>query len=438
MLKQISQQEALEKAISVYNVAREKSEFYKDKYQNLADINNTDDWQQIPIFTKDELFNNSYPKSEKLLTLDLPLTNAIITSTGGSTGLARYTMLTYNEWNEFLERQADALRLIGISETDVVANLFVAGSLWPSFVALHDNIRLIGAVHLPISANIDFDKMLQYIMEFKPTVLLSLPTVFVILADKILQKKLKVDFVKVIGYAGEHMSSMIRNHIRKAFGEEVSIKSLAYTSADCGLIGYQCDHCAPNEYHLPTDFQYVEIFDFEKNKICGPGEKGEVLITNLERTSEPIIRYRIGDVATWTGKSCSCGDKNPLFVIEGRAGDDFKIGGAYIEMDVIENSFSNYVSSHGISANYQFELEDSSEGVLNLKLNIESSDINDSQQLIEQIKTNIQDRVHDIKEGIAMKLVNLDVAFVDLGVLPRSPITGKVKRLNDKRVKEEK
>ncbi len=438
MLKQISQQEALEKAISVYNVAREKSEFYKDKYQNLGDINNTDDWQQIPIFTKDELFNNSYPKSEKLLTLELPLTNAIITSTGGSTGLARYTMLTYNEWNEFLERQADALRLIGISETDVVANLFVAGSLWPSFVALHDNIRLIGAVHLPISANIDFDKMLQYIMEFKPTVLLSLPTVFVILADKILQQKLKVDFVKVIGYAGEHMSSMIRNHIRKAFGEEVSIKSLAYTSADCGLIGYQCDHCAPNEYHLPTDFQYVEIFDFEKNKICGPGEKGEVLITNLERTSEPIIRYRIGDVATWTGKSCSCGDKNPLFVIEGRAGDDFKIGGAYIEMDVIEDSFSNYVSSHGISANYQFELEDSSEGVLNLRLNIESSDINDSQQLIKQIKTNIQDRVHDIKEGIAMKLVNLDVAFVNLGVLPRSPITGKVKRLNDKRVKEEK
>ncbi len=436
MFKQFTKEEALQKAKSVFDIAREKSEFYKDKYQGLGEINTVSDWQNIPVFNKDELFDNSYPKSEKLLTLPMPLNNAIITSTGGSSGLARYTMLTYDEWNEFLLRQADALRLIGISENDVVANLFVAGSLWPSFVALHDNIRLIGAVHLPISANIDFDKMLQYIMEFKPTVLLSLPTVFVILADKILQQKLNVDFVKVIGYAGEHMSLMIRNHIRKAFGEEVSIKSLAYTSADCGLIGYQCEHCAPNEYHLPTDFQYVEIYDFERNKICGPGEKGEVLITNLERTSEPIIRYRIGDVATWTGKTCTCGDKNPLFVIEGRAGDDFKIGGAYIEMDVIEAAFSDYVSTHGISANYQFELDDSSEGVLMLNLNIESSSIENSKKLVEQIRNNIQDSVNDIKQGIAMKLVSLDVNFVDLGVLPRSPITGKVKRLNDKRVKE--
>jgi len=438
MFKQISKEEALQKAKTVFDIAREKSEFYKNKYQELGTIATSDDWQAIPIFSKDELFENSYPKSDKLLTLPLPLTNAIITSTGGSTGLARYTMLTYNEWDEFLQRQAEALRLIGINEKDVVANLFVAGSLWPSFVALHDNIRLIGAVHLPISANIDFDKMLQYIMEFKPTVLLSLPTVFVILADKILQQNLKVDFVKVIGYAGEHMSLMIRNHIRKAFGEDVSIKSLAYTSADCGLIGYQCEHCAPNEYHLPTDFQYVEIYNFEKNKICGPGETGEVLITNLERTSEPIIRYRIGDVATWSGNSCKCGDKNPLFVIEGRAGDDFKIGGAYIEMDVIEAAFSDYVSSHGISANYQFQLEDSSEGVLTLTLNIESSDVADSQQLAKQIEENIKESVSDIKQGIAMKLVSLSVNFVDLGVLPRSPITGKVKRLNDKRVKEVK
>ena len=107
-------------------------------------------------------------------------------------------------------------------------------------------------------------------------------------------------------------------------------------------------------------------------------------------------------------------------------------------MDVIESAFSDYVSTHGISANYQFHLEDSSEGVLTLNLNIESSNTMDSQQLAKQIEENIQERVHDIKEGIAMKLVSLAVNFVDLGVLPRSPITGKVKRLNDERVKEAK
>lgn len=435
MFKHLSNEESLQKAIGVFEYAKKHSVFYSEKYKSIAAVSTYDDWLKVPILTKDELFNNSYPKSESMLTLEMPLKETIMTSTGGSTGLARYTMLTYREWDAFLQRQADALRLMGITPEDCVANLFVAGSLWPSFIALHDNIRLIGANHLPISANIDFDKMLAYIMEFKPTVLLSLPTVFVILADKILQQNLKVDFVKIIGYAGEHMSEMIRHHLRKAFGEKVKIESLAYTSADCGLIGYQCDSCASNEYHLPTDFQFVELYNFEENRVCKPGETGEVLITNLERLSQPIIRYRIGDVAKWTGKPCSCGDKNPTFIIGGRAGDDFKIGGAYISMDTVEKSFSDYVSTHGISANYQFILEDLSNGNLNIMLKIESSNPEDSKQLIGNIKNNIKTNINDIKVGEEMGLVSLNVEFVDLGVLPRSPITGKVKRLNDKRVK---
>ncbi|MBE0650514.1 MAG: phenylacetate--CoA ligase family protein [Bacteroidales bacterium] len=437
MFGQITKEVSLQKAIEVFSVAKRKSAFYAEKYQALDSISSYEDWLKVPILSKDELFNNSYPKSTRMLTLDLPLKEAIITSTGGSAGLARYTMLTYTEWDKFLERQAEALRLIGIHEEDVVANLFVAGSLWPSFVALHDNIRLIGATHLPISANIEFDKMLRYIMEFKPTVLLSLPTVFVILADMILQQNLKVDFVKLIGYAGEHMSEMIRNHLKKAF-PGVRIESLAYTSADCGLIGYQCDECASSEYHLPTDFQFVEIYNFEENRVCEPGETGEVLITNLERLSQPIIRYRIGDVAQWTDKKCACGDKNPVFIIEGRAGDDFKIGGAYISMVVVEKSFSEFVSTHGISANYQFELEDISDAKLNIVLKIESSDIKNSREVTEKIHENIKTNINDIKVGEEMGLVIFNVEFVKLGALPRSPITGKVKRLNDIRVKGDK
>ena len=434
MFQQISRKESLKKAIEVFRYARKKSLLYHEKYQALGDIEDEDDWQKVPILTKDELYNNSYPKSNRMLTLNLPLKGAIITSTGGSTGIARYNMVTYHEWDKFLQQQAEALRLLGIREDDVVANLFVAGSLWPSFVAVHDNIQLLGAVHLPISANIDFDKMLDYIMEFKPSVLLSLPTAFVILSDKILQKNLKVDFVRIIAYAGEHMSEMIRHHVRKAFGEQVKIESLAYTSADCGLIGYQCDHCGPNEYHLPTAFQFMEIYNFDKNRSCKPGETGEVLVTNLERLSQPVIRYRIGDVAQWTGKSCACGDRNPTFLIGGRAGDDFKIGGAYISMNDVEKSFAEYVSTHGISANYQFVLEDLNDGTLKIDLLIESSNPEISRQMTNAIRKNIETNISDIKTGEAMGMVLLNVEFVELGALPRNPNTGKVKRLNDKRV----
>jgi len=200
-------------------------------------------------------------------------------------------------------------------------------------------------------------------------------------------------------------------------------------------MGYQCDSCADNEYHVPTGLQLIEIYDFEKNKICGPGEEGEVLVTNLQRLSQPVIRYRIGDMATWTGKPCACGDKNPTFALSGRAGDDFKIGGAYISMNTVEKSFSEFVSTRGISANYQFVIEDLADGSMKIDLLIESSDIENSNQVKPAILDNIKENISDIKEGEKMGLVLLNVEFVKLGKLPRSPITGKVKRLNDKRVK---
>ena len=46
------------------------------------------------------------------------------------------------------------MRLLGVVPSDRVANLFVAGHLWPSFIGVHDVVRYLGAVHLPISANI--------------------------------------------------------------------------------------------------------------------------------------------------------------------------------------------------------------------------------------------------------------------------------------------
>jgi phenylacetate-CoA ligase len=434
MFEQLSKEESLQKAIEVFRYAREKSDFYQEKYAGIDGVNSYEDWLTIPILTKDELYNNSYPKSKRMLTLEMPLKKTIMTSTGGSTGLARYTMITYDEWDLFLENQADALRKIGISEEDTVANLFVAGSLWPSFIAVHDNLRLIGANHLPISANIEFDKILFYLLEFKPTVLLSLPTAFVILADKVLQQKLDMRSVKLIAYAGEHMSDMIRKHIQKAF-PNARIESLAYTSADCGLIGYQCEHCAGNEYHLPAAFQFMELYNFEENRPAKTGETGEVLITNLGRLSQPIIRYRLGDVASWTGKQCACGDTNPTFIIGGRAGDDFKIGGAFISMDVIEDAFAAFVSTRGISANYQFVIDDLEDGTIKLNLLIESSDVESSRETAARIADNIKESVHDIREGIKMGMVLLNVDFVELGKLARSPVTGKVKRLNDKRVK---
>jgi phenylacetate-CoA ligase len=131
--------------------------------------------------------------------------------------------------------------------------------------------------------------------------------------------------LRMIQYAGEHLSTQAEAHIRKHLNVK-EIKSGAYTSADAGLMGYQCDHCASGVYHIPSNFQLIEIINFETGEYTKPGETGEIVVTNLRRTSTPIIRYRVGDAVIPSADKCACGDPNPLIKLAGRAGQDFKIG----------------------------------------------------------------------------------------------------------------
>ncbi len=409
-----------------------KSNFYKKKFKNI-EVNSPSDFKKLPILTRTELYNNTYPKSTEMLTCELQ--NMIIVSTGGSSGIARYTVLTYDEWDKFAEMQAFAFEKLGITSKDIVANLFIAGSLWPSFIAVHDVLKKIGATHLPISANISIDKIIELCMEFQPTVIISLPTLFVFLADKVIEKKLKFKRLKGIFYAGEHMSKEVRSYISKALNVPV-IRAGAYSSADAGLMGYQCEYCKPNEYHLPLDFQCLEIYNFEENRYCDFEEKGEILVTNLARFSMPIIKYRIGDLAFFNKNQCKCGDPNPIFTLCGRAGEDFKLGGAYISMGVFEKIIGKYAGVGTISMNYCLEIEDEN-NKMNITLFIEAGDCNSAIKYYDSIIEDIKKAIPEVEKGIEIGFIkSFKINFVNLGELERSPITGKIKKLKDKRVME--
>ena len=433
MFKNSTQEESLHKAIEIFKTAKENSSFYSKKYKDLKDIKSYDDWQKIPFLNRDELYKNTFPRTKDMLTRDLK--GVIVTSTGGSSGMARYGIVTYKEFESFVEVQADSLKSIGIGNDDMIANLFVAGNLWPSFFSLAEVIKKLDATHLPISANIEVEKILKYIVEFEPTVLLSLPTVFIFLADLIIEQNLDAGYVKTIAYAGEHMSEMTKSHIKKAF-KNAQIHSLGYTSADCGLMGYQCLECSSLEYHVPSSFQFIEIYNFEENRVCEVGESGEVVVTNLARSSLPIIRYRIGDIARYKNVACSCKDKNPILILEGRAGEDFKLGGAYISMDTVEEAITEFVSTDGISANYQLVIEDVDQNKMKVTLKLESSDIKKSSKHTDKIKISLKEKIEELRVGEEMGYLTSVVMFVDIGSIQRSPITGKIKHLADLRVKE--
>jgi phenylacetate-CoA ligase len=67
-------------------------------------------------------------------------------------------------------------------------------------------------------------------------------------------------------------------------------------------MAWECRHSG--DLHTCDDGVLVEVL--VDGRPAEPGERGEVVVTNLHAYAMPFIRYRIGDVAT-RAAPCRCG-----------------------------------------------------------------------------------------------------------------------------------
>jgi phenylacetate-CoA ligase len=110
----------------------------------------------------------------------------------------------------------------------------------------------------------------------------------------------------------------MRETIRRVFRAPVFNR---YGSREVGDIASECEH--HEGLHVCPATHYVEILR-ENGEAALPGETGEVVVTLLVNHAMPLIRFRIGDMAAWSEKPCSCGRSWPLLMhVAGRVTDTF-------------------------------------------------------------------------------------------------------------------
>jgi phenylacetate-CoA ligase len=105
-----------------------------------------------------------------------------------------------------------------------------------------------------------------------------------------------------------------RRLIEEAFGCRVFDK---YGSREFSGIAYECE--AHTGHHVVAEGYIVEVL--KDGRPVRPGEVGEVVITDLNNTCMPFIRYRIGDLAEAldANEPCPCGRGAPrVGAIQGR------------------------------------------------------------------------------------------------------------------------
>jgi phenylacetate-CoA ligase len=106
-----------------------------------------------------------------------------------------------------------------------------------------------------------------------------------------------------------------RKLIEAAFGCKVTNR---YGCEELSLIACECEQ--HTGLHVNADGVYVEIE--RDGRPVGPGESGSLIVTDLNNRAMPLLRYQVGDVGAWAGRSCPCGRGLPLLDrLEGREAD---------------------------------------------------------------------------------------------------------------------
>lgn len=374
--------------------------------------------EEMPFLTADDLARHSLLHSKDFVRKDFA--DGYVFSSGGTSGNPKFTVYTHAEFDEVAKMLARGMELQGLEPGDVVANLFVAGNLWSSFVAIQRALSFLGAVELPIGGMAEAELILDYLKKFKPKAVIGLPAHLVSLAQKMVEIGLELD-IPLVFYAGEHLNRAAAKILKERW-KTVRFCSAGYASVDAGPIGYQCLHCADGEHHLFSDRVVLEKVD------------GEAVVTSLVRKAMPIIRLKTGDcVEISDSRPCACGSNDVRFMLSGRCDNLINIWGCRLYLTDVETALEK---NSVLAPIYQVTLEVAQkEGRMSENMVICIEGAKAAEGMAAQIARDIYETSMDVKKThpfdfIADKII---IRWVGHGSISRLKRTGKIRRVVDDR-----
>jgi len=158
------------------------------------------------------------------------------------------------------------------------------------------------AFHLkPATARFYIDALLKHKVVWMTGYAVS----FYLLARFLLDQNLPVPPLKAIITTSEKVTQPMREVIESAFKCKVYEE---YSTVETVLFASECEY---GRLHVSPDAGVVEILRPD-GTACAPGKVGEVVATCLLRSYQPLVRFRLGDLAAWDSEPCPCGRHMPV------------------------------------------------------------------------------------------------------------------------------
>lgn len=146
------------------------------------------------------------------------------------------------------------------------------------------------------------DRQVEILREHRPHTLSSYAISLEMIAEAVIEHGIRDIRPKVVFSAAMPLSDRGRAMAEAAFGVAPFD---VYVAAELGTIGWECPD-GRGALHLNDDMQIVEILD-DRDRPVADGDTGQVVVTQLCCLAQPLLRYRLGDLAARIPGRCGCG-----------------------------------------------------------------------------------------------------------------------------------
>jgi phenylacetate-CoA ligase len=272
--------------------------------RDARDVASWEDFTRLPRLTKAELVEDQAEAPPFGTNRTHPIERYVrVFQTSGTTGRPIRWLETEASWAWWARCWAFVFRAAGLGPGDRLFFPFSFG-LFVGFWAGLEGARTLGALAIPGGGQ-DSATRLHTIRELGATALVCTPSYGLHLAE--VARVQGVDAaglgIRTTVHAGEPGAGIpaVRQRLESMWNART------YDHAgmtEVGGYGFEC--AAQSGLHV-NELEFIaEVLEPETGRPVGPGEVGELTLTNLGRWGAPVLRYRSGDRVRLAAAACAC------------------------------------------------------------------------------------------------------------------------------------
>ncbi len=252
-----------------------------------------------------------------------------IVLSSGTTGQPTRVLYTARDLERLAYNEAQSFRSCGLTSRDVVLLTCTMDRCFVAGLAYFLGAQALGAATVR-SGHATMESHLHVILKTRPTAIIGVPTFLRRLALHLKENGVdprRLGIRRLIGIGEPVRDARMRFlklgcDLERLWGAPVYS---TYASTETITTFQEC--VAQNGGHLHPDLAIVEIVG-DDDRVRGPGEIGEVVVTPLAVEGMPLVRFRTGDVSFLIDEPCTCGRRSPrLGPILGRLQQMLKVKG---------------------------------------------------------------------------------------------------------------